>query len=90
MDLRKGSDVPAGKRRCIRCRGRKKLYKIRGAWSFENCGSGALQDCPMCGGKGHVDPIPLSESSIEHVIANINEGKANGKKGRRKVKDKEY
>jgi hypothetical protein len=88
MDLRKGSDVPTGKRRCIRCRGRRKLYKIRGAWSFENCGSGALQDCPMCGGKGHVDPPP-SEIAAGFAIANIKE-KACGEKRRRKVKDKEY
>ena len=88
MDLRKGSDVPAGKRRCIRCRGRKKLYKVRGAWSFENCGSGALQNCPMCDGKGHIDPPP-SEIMLGCAIANIEE-KACGKKRHRKAKEAPY
>ena len=60
MDLRKGSQLEAGKRRCIRCRGRKKLYKVRGAWSFDNSG-GTLTDCPMCLGKGVIDQIPFTK-----------------------------
>lgn len=83
MDLRKGSDVPKGKRRCIRCRGRRKLYHMMGGWCFDNSG-GTLQNCPMCDGKGHIDPIPVIDS------APVDKEKANGKKRRRKVIEKEY
>ncbi|CAB4127954.1 hypothetical protein UFOVP270_54 [uncultured Caudovirales phage] len=89
MDLRKGSDIPAGKRRCFRCRGRKKLYKVRGAWSFDNSG-GTLQNCPLCEGKGHIDPIPVTELELGCAIADIEEEKACGKKRRRKAKEAAY
>jgi hypothetical protein len=87
MDLRKGSDVPAGKRRCIRCRGQKRLYKFRAAWSFTN-GGGTLQDCPLCLGKGHIDHVP-SEIELGCSVEDLKE-KESGKKRRRKSKDKEY
>jgi|SRR5712675_1336635 len=63
MDLRKGSEVKEGKRRCIRCRGRKKLYKTNGAWSFENSG-GTLTDCILCLGTGLID---LPDDGVEFV-----------------------
>lgn len=84
MDLRKGSDVPSGKRRCIRCRGRKKLYKAMGGWCFDNTG-GTLQNCPMCDGKGNIDPVPVIDS-----VPDCNKESESGKKRRRKVKEREY
>lgn len=85
MDLRKGSDVPPGKRRCIRCCGRRKLYKTMGGWCFDNTG-GTLMNCPMCDGKGHIDPVPDPETALGCAI----EEKESGKKRRRKVKEKEF
>ena len=70
MDLRKGSEVKEGKRRCIRCRGRKKLYKIKGGWSLENSG-GTLSDCPLCLGAGLIDKVP--SAIIEEKIADLKE-----------------
>jgi hypothetical protein len=70
MDLRKGSEVKEGKRRCIRCRGRKKLYKIKGGWSLENSG-GTLTDCPLCLGVGLIDKAPFA--IIEEKIADLKE-----------------
>jgi hypothetical protein len=67
MDLRKGSEVKKGKRRCIRCSGRKKMYKVRGGWSHENSG-GTLQDCPLCLGKGLIDVIPPKIESTPDKI----------------------
>ncbi len=56
MDLRKGSEVKAGKRRCFRCSGRKKMYQVgkSGVWTHDNSG-GVLKDCPLCLGKGVID-----------------------------------
>ena len=60
MDLRKGTEVKEGMRRCIRCSGRKKMYKIGktgSAWSHNNSG-GVLTDCPLCLGKGIISKNP--------------------------------
>lgn len=67
MDLRKGSDVKEGKRRCIRCRGRKQLYKTKGGWCFENSG-GTLTDCPLCLGKGIIDLMPPKLEDAEEKL----------------------
>lgn len=37
--------------RCVRCQGRKKLYKINNGYSYLNTG-GVLVNCPMCLGTG--------------------------------------
>lgn len=42
--------------KCIRCKGRKKIYKIMGGYSYINTG-GIISDCPMCNGKGTVKTI---------------------------------
>jgi hypothetical protein len=42
----KGSTI-----RCVRCKGRKKLYKVNGGYTYTNTG-GVQMDCPMCLGKG--------------------------------------
>lgn len=42
--------------RCFRCEGRKRLYKVAGAYSHINTG-GAEIDCPMCLGKGEVETL---------------------------------
>lgn len=68
MDLRKGSGMPEGKRRCIRCRGRKKLYKTMSGWCFDNSG-GVLQNCPMCRGDGFIDNIKLEDIATPAEIA---------------------
>jgi len=40
----------------MRCKGRKKLYKVRGAYSHTNTG-GIEVECPMCNGVGRVKTL---------------------------------
>lgn len=84
MDLRKGSDVKEGKRRCFRCSGRKKMYQIgkTSIWSHENSG-GVLKDCPLCLGTGLID-----KSAPKIDDEKIEENK-DGKKRRAARKTKE-
>lgn len=46
-----------GLRRCIRCDGRKKMYKTGGIYNHTNTG-GVLVDCPLCLGKGKIPKLP--------------------------------
>lgn len=54
--------------KCIRCKGRKKIYKIMGGYSYINTG-GILSDCPMCLGKGIV-------KTLEALMEDLNKGKS--------------
>lgn len=56
---------------CIRCNGRKKLYKINSAYSFTDTG-GQFVDCPMCLGAGRV-PHPPKELLNEVVEEKVDE-----------------
>ena len=41
---------------CVRCEGRKKIYKNGGGWSWIDTG-GVKMNCPLCCGSGE-QPIP--------------------------------
>lgn len=43
-------------RRCMRCDGRKKMYKTGTAYNHTNTG-GVLVDCPLCLGKGTIPKL---------------------------------
>lgn len=76
--------IPKGYRVCIRCKGRKKLYKTGGGWTFENTG-GVLTSCPMCNEAG---TIPLLENAIEEskkVLEINSKGSSNAKKESRRT-----
>lgn len=64
--MTKKEDV--GMIRCIRCQGRKKLYKMMSGYSFTSCG-GELVECPMCLGKGNIKDFnfALDEKEEEEV-----------------------
>jgi len=49
----------------MRCRGRKKMYKVRSIYSHTNTG-GVEVDCPMCLGVGKIEPA-------EEALKKINE-----------------
>ncbi len=58
---------------CMRCHGRKKLFKIMGGYSHADTG-GVLQDCPMCLGSGKIkrleDALPeVAEAMKEEMSA---------------------
>lgn len=74
MDLRKGSGIPDGKRRCIRCKGRKKMYKTMAGWCMHNSG-GVLKDCPMCNGIGYTDMIKVEDLDLDAKLADEIEDK---------------
>ena len=65
MDLRKGSEVKEGKRRCFRCSGRKQMYQLgkTSVWTHDNSG-GVLKDCPLCLGTGLID---LPKDGVELI-----------------------
>ncbi len=52
--------------RCLRCKGRKKLYKKMNNYSYIDTG-GSLVDCPLCLGAGEIKSIEnvLENSSLE-------------------------
>lgn len=52
--------------RCVRCKGRKKMYKVQGAYSQTNTG-GKEVDCPMCMGEGFVQKRPDAEEGIKKI-----------------------
>lgn len=51
--------------RCIRCSGRKKLFKLNNGYTHINMGAPEV-DCPMCLGKGVT-------KSIEETLKELNE-----------------
>ena len=63
--MQKLKEVSKNMIRCMRCHGRKKLYKIMSGYSHINSG-GVEVDCPLCLGKGEI-------KSLEHVSEEITE-----------------
>ncbi len=69
---------------CMRCHGRKKLFKIMGGYSHADTG-GVSVDCPMCLGKGKIKPVELAmpELVVDDIIPEplvISESKIKSKK----------
>lgn len=82
--IRKGYMMKEDERLCIRCHGRKRLYKAMGGWCFQDMG-GVLADCPMCLGEGKIKKTPaedLFKETEEEEIKDVKE------KGRRKLAKK--
>jgi phage FluMu protein Com len=49
--------------RCVRCKGRKKLFKMNNGYSYTNTG-GVEVKCPLCLGEGFTKPL---EQAIEEI-----------------------
>lgn len=56
--------VEMGTEICVRCRARKKLYKVGSAYSSVDTG-GELVDCPMCLGVGRIKKMEFIPSDLE-------------------------
>ena len=57
--------------RCVRCCGRKKLYKI--ATAYSNIDNGGIKvDCPLCLGEGKIEPF--AEVIEDNLINSAKEG----------------
>lgn len=52
--------------RCMRCYGRKKIYKIMGGYSHANTG-GKEVDCPMCLGEGKILKLEDALRKVEQM-----------------------
>ena len=61
-----------GLRRCLRCAGRKKMYKVGNAtcYSHTNTG-GVLVDCPLCLGKGTIGHANTIVSVVETPVKKV-------------------
>ncbi len=76
-----------GYRRCMRCIGKKRIFKIMSGYSHINSG-GIEVDCPMCLGKGTIKTL---ESMMEEVVKkelNNEEENKSPKRGRPKKEEK--
>jgi|WetSurMetagenome_2_1015567.scaffolds.fasta_scaffold139892_3 hypothetical protein len=67
---------------CMRCRGRKKMYKIMGGgYSLMNSG-GVEVDCPMCLGKGEHKTLEAAQDEMKKKKSSKNKdlvyGQENG------------
>lgn len=71
--------------RCIRCRGRKKIYKVGKIYSYTNTG-GVEVNCPMCNGEGNIKNIRdgLKEITEKKENLEVSDAKAKGKTRKRK------
>lgn len=52
--------------RCVRCKGRKKLFKVAGAYSYVDTG-GEKVDCPMCLGSGSTKSLADALEDIKEL-----------------------
>lgn len=50
--------------KCMRCSGRKKMYKVGGGYTHTNNG-GKFVDCPMCLGEGKIKTLEAATKEIE-------------------------
>ena len=57
--------------RCVRCSGRKQVYKVGGIYTLQNTG-GVLVTCPLCNGEGKFIPFE-NLKKIENIETKISE-----------------
>ena len=60
--------------RCVRCKGRKKMFKMNNGYTHTNMGAPEVE-CPLCLGKGFTLPL---EAAIEEI------------KKAKKIKEKDF
>lgn len=66
--------------RCIRCNGRKQMYKLNNTYTHANFG-GALVNCPMCAGKGIIKTLDAFLAEQESKTP-TKRGRKHAEKGR--------
>lgn len=64
--------------RCVRCKGRKKVFKINRIYSYTNTGGVEIQ-CPMCLGNGSIKSL---EEAIEEIKKTNEQHKSDKIKGK--------
>lgn len=78
--------MDADLRRCIRCKGRKKMYKVGGAYSFTNTG-GVEVKCPMCLGEGSIKKLEKAVSDNKASVRKIKSAPKRGNISRQKIQE---
>lgn len=74
--------------RCVRCKGRKKLFKINGIYSYTNTGGVEIQ-CPMCLGNGVTKSLEEATEEIKKEVEKVEKGRKSDKTKERDLKDGE-
>lgn len=62
---------------CYRCCGRKKVYKMMGGYTLENCGGEEIT-CPLCKGEGKIPDKKEQESVVKEVVETKKKSKSLG------------
>lgn len=68
-----------GYRICLRCCGRKKVFKIGGGYSHINTG-GIEVGCPLCLAKGQIKHLDKAIVDVTQALINTEKVKKNDKK----------
>lgn len=76
-------------KRCVRCGGRKELYKVNGAYSHLDMG-GQKVKCPLCMGTGRMKIMTMPEPAeteklIDGIIDTIKSSKPKSTKKKKEV-----
>lgn len=74
--------------RCVRCKGRKKLYKINGIYSYTNTGGVEIQ-CPMCLGTGVTKSLEEALEAVKKEVEKVEKGQKYDKIKEKDLKDGE-
>lgn len=69
------SIMNADKMICMRCNGRKQMYRFGSGYTHSNNG-GRLVDCPMCLGEGKIKTIEAATKEVEIKIRKKRESKS--------------
>lgn len=56
--------------KCVRCHGRKKIFKFGAGYTFEDNG-GVKVDCPLCMGEGMIEPLTCEEEAIKEIYSPV-------------------
>lgn len=64
---------------CMRCKGRKKVYRIMGGYSHVNSG-GVEIECPMCNGTGKHKTLEAATEDAEKTVRKYKKEDANERK----------
>lgn len=67
------------RKRCARCHGRTKVYKLNGGYSLVDMG-GTEVECPLCMGEGYTKILNISEKAQGELNVDKKDKRRVGKK----------
>jgi hypothetical protein len=66
--------MQGSKIRCVRCKGRKKMFFVNGGYTSVNMGA-VEKDCPMCLGEGYIASLKQAIEEITQENSSYNKRK---------------